>query len=227
MHCQTARLWQLFVIRERIVQSLVTIGLSLFVAASGIAVAHAIHVVEKVPFDRLTRDPAGITHTPAYFGLLSNLGVVAWAASAAISLFVATCAPALEGQRKERHYLFACGLLSVLLGFDDLFLGHERILGRGLHVPDTLTFLAYAVIGASILLGFRKEVLRTDLPILGLAGLAFGLSVYFDMFARQARGQFLLEDGSKFVGITCWLSYVVRTAADTLARQRPQTPPHE
>jgi len=168
-----------------------------------------------------------MTHTPACFGLLSNLGVVAWAASAAISLFVAAGASALEGQQKERHYLLACGLLSLLLGFDDLFLTHERILGRGLHVPDNLTFLSYAVIAATIVLGYRREVARTDLPLLALAGLAFGLSATFDNYARLARGRFLFEDGSKFVGITCWLSYVVRTAADTLVRQRPEAPPHE
>jgi len=208
-------------ILDHVRRSSTPIVVSLAVSTAIIGVAVAIKLCEGVPFRKLTGDPAELTHTPVYYGLLSNLGVVEWAATAAIGLFVAIFAPKCEGEKGMRRYLLACGLLSTLLGFDDLFLVHERLIRYVLDVPEILMYLAYAAAAAAVMAWFRAEVMRTDLALLALTAIALGLAACADEFMPPMRGGCLFEDGPKFVGTTCWLTYVLRTSTHTLARQRP------
>ncbi len=142
---------------------------------------------------------------PIVVGMISNLGIVLWAAAAAISLF-ASCS-GLVGQRSWRKLLLVGGLFSTILCLDDFFLLHDR----HVIVHEGAYYLLYAVFAAVILVYFRKLVLQADGLAFLAAALLLGLSVFSDRFQDSLPGGYdtvqLFEEGFKFIGIACWLAF--------------------
>ncbi|NKB88807.1 MAG: hypothetical protein GKS06_11370 [Acidobacteria bacterium] len=81
--------------------------------------------VAGVPFDVLIRDVTQVAGLPPVTGALSQLGLLLWAAAAAICFFVAginwTANPAV------RRFLVASAVFTTVLALDDTFLWHERV----------------------------------------------------------------------------------------------------
>lgn len=182
-------------------------------ATAGVALLAVVvaHVALAVPYPDLTMDPATRVGFPRYVGALSYLGVAAWFTGAACALFAASL---LETRTDRARYLLALGLLTAWLGFDDLFLVHEgagRIL-LGSERGEDIIFGLYAVIGAALLLLHRRVLPTTPVPVLVAAGAFFAASVGVDRPHLELPGQFLLEDGAKFVGIVLWATYLILTA---------------
>jgi hypothetical protein len=104
---------------------LLPMGLVLIVSALAFSAVFLLHWTQDVPFGNLTRDPTAIMEAPFYTGFLSQLGIIFWAATAAISLFSATViAPTFAS---EKRFLYASGLFILMLAADDLFLLHEGL----------------------------------------------------------------------------------------------------
>jgi hypothetical protein len=59
-------------------------------AAVLLAVAFIAHRVTGIPTTDFTRDPTALMGAPFYTGWVSTVGVLLWAAAAAIALFVAS-----------------------------------------------------------------------------------------------------------------------------------------
>lgn len=140
---------------------------------------------------------------PIGVGMMPSIGILMWAAAAAISLF-AGCS-GLVASPRWRQLLRVGGVLTTLLALDDLFLLHDRYIGQ-----DAL-YVTYAVLAVFILLRFRDLVLEANAVAFLLAGLCLGFSVLYDKFQEvlpwaYAAGQ-IVEEGAKFIGIACWLLF--------------------
>lgn len=168
-----------------------------------------------VPLDIFLRDPAAIAGAPFYMGAVSNVGVVLWAAAAAVCLFAARLVLAAEPRHPAGRFLLASALLSALMFSDDLFQFHEQIAPLHLGVGEKAVLATYGLLGAAYLLAFRGLVFRSDWTLLALALACFATSVGIDQLASQTPSPAVLfaEDGSKFLGISTWLAYLSATAS--------------
>ena len=159
------------------------------------------------------RDLAQTYGSPILIGLISNLGVLMWAASASIALF--SSLSGLIGKREKSNFLFLGGILTCVLCLDDFFLLHDRYIG-----PDLL-YATYSIIGIYILIKFRKIIIEIDfLPFISSV-FFLGLSIIFDkffqaIFAENYLNVNLLEECFKFIGIACWLNFWSKASINSL-----------
>ena len=65
---------------------------------------------------------------------------------------------------------------------------------------------------------FKSVILSTNFNSLGFAFLFFGLSVFTDNFFPDCRSHYLLEDGTKFLGIISWSFYFITCAHKYMTR---------
>ncbi len=166
-----------------------------------------------VPVQNLTRDPVAVIRAPFYTGILSNLGILLWCASAAISLFCAALVGRLGRDRKQQSFLFWSGAFIILLLLDDLFLLHEVVFPYYFGLRERYVILLYGFCMVAYLVRFWRTMLNTDFLIFFCAGGLFTLSLAVDKLPEDILPlHHIFEDGSKFLGIASWLLYLVRTS---------------
>jgi hypothetical protein len=163
-----------------------------------------------VPLAMFTRDPADITHTSPFLGVVSNVCILLWCASAAICLF-SFLIFWKKGSKSTAVFFLMAGLLTTLLMLDDLFLLHERIFPQYLHWRQRYIYLGYVSMVFAYLVAFRKVIFKNNFLLLALALGFFFLSVVVDGIAAKMEDfiplYHLYEDGFKLFGITGWLGY--------------------
>lgn len=179
----------------------------------------------KLKFDidtsDLTQDPNSVAGQPFYVGLLSNLGVIFWGASATISIFAG-----LIGKSKApsaESFLIHSGSLSALLLLDDLLQLHEEFFQYDLHVPEELVLGIYSALAVMIMFRHRKFILPSNYLILLASLMFFGFSLSVDTFLEDIPGENLLEDGSKFIGILTWFGYYASLGYETIRQKISST----
>ena len=159
------------------------------------------------------RDLAQTYGAPILIGLISNLGVLMWAASASIALF--SSLSGLIGNREKSNFLCLGGILTCVLCLDDFFLLHDRYIG-----PDLL-YTTYSIIGIYILIKFRKIIIEINFLAFISSVFFLGLSIIFDkffqaIFAENYLNVNLLEECFKFTGIACWLNFWFKASRNSL-----------
>lgn len=164
------------------------------------------------PIWMLAKDPADIRHFPPYFGMLSNWGVILWIATATICLFSATLLKLNKASDAKFRFLAASGIFSLLLGVDDLYMMHERLLPQMFHMPEIFFYVLYFCILAAYLVYFTPQILKYDYLLFVAALLLFAFSrqflikiPYFSQFNTTG-------DMLKYFGIVFWLAFFYRTA---------------
>lgn len=184
----------------------------------------AINLWGGVPIAHLMRDPMVAVHTdvPFYAGLISNAGVILWAVPAVICIFAALLLRARGDTDGWSPFLMASGALTSWLLIDDMFMLHDQALRDYIHVPEKLTFLAYAMVVCVYLAVFSPRIRRTDVTLFVLAFCFFGISlgmdvlvhdeIYLHIVAPDFKARHLFEDGAKLLGIVTWCAYLVRTS---------------
>lgn len=183
----------------------------------------------RVPTRLLTRDPTAALGGAPYVGFLSQVGIFFWAGAAAVCLLAWRLVgrEAAEGDR-ARGFFAAGGMLTLLLGVDDLFLLHETVF-PGVGIPEPSVYAAYGAGLALFLARYRASVGITAPVLMALALASFGTSAAFDVLEPRGVNQYLLEDGAKLVGIVSWLGFFLRAAEAeiprALARRREGSPP--
>jgi hypothetical protein len=179
---------------------------------TGVAAAWGVSWVTGTDPKYLTGDPTtSIPGAHFYYGALSTVGLLAWSAAASISLFGAACLYRVPNCRRESHFLFWSGLLSLLLTLDDGLLLHEQLFPYGLHVPEEFVLGGYAVYFLVYVKSFFAELMRSDYLLL-VAALAFlASSVLMDQFVPKFALHTFIEDSLKFMGIIFWLAYFAQT----------------
>jgi uncharacterized membrane protein len=176
-------------------------------------------------YREIFNDPADTIHFNPFMGLVSMLGLFGWAAAAGIALLTYTVVRSRETALMRRFFL-AAGLFTVLLLADDAFMLHEEILPHGIGIRERYIKVGYLAIAAAFGLGFFKVLIRNNFSLLALVAIFFAASFLFDNPATlKAVGLwesdfvlYIAEDGSKFIGITLWLTYLAKTAAESLSR---------
>lgn len=189
--------------------TLLTIGVSLTLAAALIGLVLYIQATTDVSMGTLTRDP--LSGKPAYLGLLSQVGILVWAASAATCLLAAGV---LRGAPESR-FLLGAGSLSLVLCLDDAFLLHDEVLPL-VGVSEGLIYATYLGLVAMFLVAFRRQILRGQYPVLVLALAFLGVSVVCDAWGLPWLDPYLLEDGTKFAGIAMWTAFFSTVAGSLL-----------
>lgn len=186
-------------------------------ALVGIAGVLVLSKITHKPMSYMTRDPAATTDADFYIGFLSSIGIMLWAATAAVCLFAAVV---LRRWRVQRHslFLFASGLLSLILVLDDAFMLHEEVMQRYFHIPQLAVYAGYAILVPGYLAFFARDILRTDYILLIIALSFLGLSMGMDAFLPFSDIETIVEDGLKFAGIVFWISYYVHVASGMVQR---------
>lgn len=165
------------------------------------------------PEQNLLRDPLALAMETdsccgAHFGLVSNLGIAMWTASATLTTFIGLWLTAQGGfSRLAVFLLFASGFTVVLL-LDDLLMLHEFVF-PSMGIAEEWIYATYLggglAYGALALMTFRWA----RLGLLVLAGGFLGGSVAVDVFSDDGWwwSAYLLEDGLKLFGIFAWFGF--------------------
>ena len=163
------------------------------------------------------REPQVLGGLHPLAGAISNLGVLFWAACAAILLFSSLVLWRLKTEKGFTIFLFYSAVLTSILMLDDLFMLHESLLKVYCGLQEFHSYIAYILMFVIGGIAFRKQVLKTDYFILFFAFGFWGVSILFDMseheIERYIDGNYriLIEDGSKYFGIVTWFGYYTGT----------------
>ena len=168
--------------------------------------------INNIPFGYLTKDMATVLKGPSYIGIISFFGIIAWFGTGAIALFTYFLKRSKSRKQHREFFLFSAFLM-FMFGMDDLLLFHEGIY-------ELYFFLMYAVLMSVYILRYFSFFLRSVHVISFILTLVFfGLSLIMDMnffHMRYSDLFFLLEDGSKFIGIIFWSVFIVNHCFDFL-----------
>ncbi|ERT09031.1 putative membrane protein [Lyngbya aestuarii BL J] len=172
----------------------------------------------QIPVPVLTRDIFASAKVPVYTGFISNLGILTWCCSAVVCLFTFfLIQPTTGTANKIKNCLGGFGLISAWMMLDDFLMLHEKVIPFRLGFPEkgviliTLTWVIFHII-------YYRNIIfkRTYFLLLGLAFLFFGSSLIIDQFLEiddigyGSNLYFILEDGSKLMGIATWCFYLCR-----------------
>ena len=197
------------------------IAIVLAVSAFCIGIVLMFHYLGGVPIDNLTRDPSAVMGAPFYTGILSQIGIFFWSAAVAICMFSAKIISEHSDSSKFKRFLFVSGLLTMLLGLDDIFLLHESVFPYfGIH--EKVVYATYAGLVLFYLVKFYQTILDTKYILLVMALFFFALSVIFDKSSIPGIDTYLLEDGAKIVGIISWMSYFFSVSTLAIKNQNTQ-----
>lgn len=179
----------------------------------------------------LVSDATEVAHLSPYTGLISNLCILGWAASAGICFFTAFVTQLNESfyQRWFKFFVIS-GIFTTWLGLDDLLQIHESIgefmdgLVGSAHHPtlsnllEGVVFIIYFGLFVVYTVYLRKHIQRTEYLFLVLAFGLFASSIVIDTLISDTAfsGKYILEKVPKFLGIVSWLVYFSRTGISTI-----------
>lgn len=176
---------------------------------------------KNIDFSILTRDIMAKGDFPVYFGIFSNIGVFLWIATGSFLLFASFLMYHTKAAKRASYFLFFSALFSLMLGLDDFFLLHEKIIPRFLGVPEFAVFAFYGISALfyfykfhAFLLNPAKFILASSVGFLAfmvLADVSQSILVKYEVLEQQGLRS-LLEDGSKLLGIINWVIYYWVTA---------------
>jgi hypothetical protein len=176
----------------------------------------------RIALSSLTRDMAGIAQVHPLIGVVSNVGVLLWCATAVICLFSRSLLRQ-QGRYAEARFLSWAGLMTIVLLVDDLFMVHEYIAPVHFHVNEKVVLAVYACAAGAYLLSHRRLILAANYHLLAAAMLLFAASMLVDI-ADGTGWWNLAEDGLKVLGIASWLGYHAGRARHWLVPARePQS----
>jgi hypothetical protein len=167
-----------------------------------------------VPHEAFFLDPVYSLGGHWYTGLVSQLGMVAWAAVATLAAGGSWLAK-VGGRRGAAWFLAGGALITLWMLFDDLFLLHADLLPRA-GFPKASVELTYFVVTGAWLVGSAREVARTRVLVFAAAVAALGASLVIDLRVpgADAGRRVVFEDGTKFLGICAWSLWLGLTAKD-------------
>ncbi len=158
-----------------------------------------------------TRDMAAVAGVPPWVALLSQIGNIFWWAGASVA---ALGEMQLAGGRQvaAHRFLLLLAGLTLLLATDDTFMVHERLAPRFLGLHELVLVGLYGALLANMLIRYRTVWQQTGRALLALALAGFALSVAIDRLPEDLLPlHHLFEDGSKLVGISCWLGFCIQS----------------
>lgn len=217
---------------------MLAIGLGAVIAMAGSLAAAK---VSGLTVEEAVSDPQELTRH-RFLGIVSNVGVLAWASAVSVCVFAVFAIDSGEAARRHRRFFLASAAVAMVLLVDDLLLVHEFAddtvaffvdFERSRRQKDLLeatVFAAYAVMFGFYAFWFRDVLLAArELHYLGAAFAMFLLSSAIDFRALEVVGidladvrgvrnvDILLEEGSKLVGIAFYAAFYFGLARQALA----------
>jgi hypothetical protein len=181
-----------------------------------------IRYMYHVPMAELTRDPVQLLNGRPYTGMLSNLGIIVWSATAGICLFVVILNVNQQHLKRGKQFFLLAFVFTMVLLLDDLFLLHDVILPEDLKISENYLYAVYGILALVFIFYFRNDILETPYLLLFAAVIFFGFSIGMDTIVKffDMEHGFFLEDGSKFLGIISWGTYFTYAGYRTISRER-------
>ena len=158
-----------------------------------------------IPLSRMTRDMAALAKVHPFTGVVSNVGILLWCATAAICLFSSSLLRQ-RGAHPEARFLLWAGLMTTALLFDDFFMFHEYLAPVHFHINEKAVHASYFCVTAVYLLRNRRVILEASYQLLAAALVLFAGSILFDLAGGHS-WWILGEDGCKILGIASWFAY--------------------
>lgn len=147
-----------------------------------------------------------------YDGAVSTLGIMLWAATAAVALFSAFLCFATDRGRAAAFGLHGF-LLSGFLALDDAYLLHD-VAAPNLGVPQLVFLLVIGSAAVSYFAVQRDFLRRSGTWVLAISLAGFAISLGVDQIAHSIQPFWIVvEDGPKFIGIVAWFLYHLRAHA--------------
>ncbi|MGB7415468.1 MAG: hypothetical protein WA902_14775 [Thermosynechococcaceae cyanobacterium] len=162
-----------------------------------------------IGFDELTRDPISVLGGSIYTGLLSQAGILIWAAVSSICIFGSYSLPRSARNRQTKNFFFASGLLTFVLGLDDAFLLHEKS-STYFGFSEKIIYVFYILCIGIYLYRFYNLIATTEYILLVMAFTCFAISIMLDIIEPSGINPYLFEDGAKLTGIISFLVYYFR-----------------
>jgi len=173
-----------------------------------------------IPISMFTRDPADIANISPFAGVLSNIGILLWCATATICAFTFALLRATGGKKVLTWFFLASSVITTILLLDDLFLFHERVFPQYFNIRQRYTFMVYMAMTCAFVIGFRSLILQSKWFLLILAVIFFSLSIFVDIAAEHIATTVpfyhLFEDGFKLLGIVSWLGYFSKMSMQSI-----------
>lgn len=186
---------------RRYTSAFVLIGV-LLASVLAFAVVAYLHFDDHIPAYQLLDDTTDFSGVKWYTGLLSNLVILLWCASAAVCGFAGLSLRRLATPEQQNlsRLLLLLAAANVWIMFDDLLLVHEQVarlvFGKEWqHVGEGLIFAAYASVVALVLWKYRATIEQTQYLILLAALFSFGASITIDVvFQLELNGNNLFRE---------------------------------
>ena len=167
-----------------------------------------------VPIHIMLMDTTAAASVAYYYGFLSNMGILLWCTTAAVCLFAAAVVFHRTDGRGDWAFLFSGGALTAILMFDDLLLIHESIVPAYLGVEQEFVIALYGILTLGYLTWFFRNIMASEFSVLVISLSLFSVSVASDQILDFPDGDLgpIVEDGSKFLAISLWAGFHIRTA---------------
>jgi hypothetical protein len=175
------------------------LALGLIIAAVGALIIAA----TGAPMGVLLKDPNSLAMPPNpwYFGFIELASGLILVSCGASTIFAATLA-----KREWKTFLYSGGIITIVLGLDDVYMLHETISERSL-------YLVYGIVVPAFLVLNRRAVLASPFPLLLFSIAMLAASVLVD---TANDWQYLrIPDAEEFVelfGFCFWYSYFIATS---------------
>jgi hypothetical protein len=179
----------------------------------------------KISLYELVADPAEVGNLEPYTGLVSTLGILLWSGAVSICFFTAYLLKiSKKSNPKWQLFFLVSAYIMLWLLIDDIFQLHENFstllfgaeaniaqTNRPLqHLLETILFAIYGLLFALYIFYFKKLIYQTELLVLILALLFFAISIVIDVLFEGMKGDLILEEGFKLLGIISLLTYYIR-----------------
>ena len=171
---------------------------------------------KEIALDTLTKDPLAILNASWYLGMFSNLGIMTWSGAVAICWFSAYRIYRANGMTMQAEFMMLSGLISLLMGLDDLFQLHELVLPHYFAVSENTVYLTYLNIYLLYFIRHRTLLMRSEYLIFGMAFVFLGLSTLIKLFPMPIPQDTFLKDALKLFGIVTWFIYFFRAGNELL-----------
>jgi len=161
-----------------------------------------------IPFEKFTGDPALISNSNPFIGIISNVGVLFWCATASVCFFSGRLLWSFGNKNQAVFLIYSGGFTTILL-IDDFFMFHDSAVYYLINndFAQYTILLSYAIFALWYLINFYKMLWKQNYILIGFAFFFLGSSVFTDFILESGGLEYFIEDGLKFFGIVSWLLF--------------------
>ncbi|MBE7381057.1 MAG: hypothetical protein F6J95_006575 [Leptolyngbya sp. SIO1E4] len=185
----------------------------------------------ELKLSTLMRDPVAVLRGHQFTGLVSNVGILLWAAAVSICFFSHVLYTQSRRSAFLARFFLWFGFLTLVLLLDDLFLLHEE--SSDVRIPKIILFPFYGSYLILCMRNFWRLLSKRESILFWLSLIFFGVSVGIDsvvdagVVSLPSNSTTFVEDAFKFIGIVSWAGFLVNISVQTLVTSLNKSSEHE